>query len=115
MVEGRVCNVHIWNGLQYSSKLPMFMLMDSLHNNIRGRKQLPILFFPTLFVPPFQNGGFEYISREDPDIFCLQEIKCAEDELPKVDITTVHACIPRQQLTPPCPRHIHIANVVVHE
>ncbi|CAI8017366.1 DNA-(apurinic or apyrimidinic site) endonuclease [Geodia barretti] len=30
-----------------------------------------------------KNGGFEYLTHEAPDIFCLQEIKCAEDALPK--------------------------------
>ena len=31
-----------------------------------------------------QNGGFDYIKHEDPDIFCVQETKCTEDDLPKV-------------------------------
>ncbi|XP_064404460.1 recombination repair protein 1-like [Halichondria panicea] len=29
-----------------------------------------------------KNGGLEYIAREDPDIFCVQETKCIEKELP---------------------------------
>ena len=32
----------------------------------------------------FQNGGFDYIKHEDPDIFCVQETKCTEDDLPMV-------------------------------
>ena len=31
-----------------------------------------------------QNKSLQYIQQEDPDIFCLQETKCAEDDLPKV-------------------------------
>ena len=31
-----------------------------------------------------QNKTLQYIQQEDPDIFCLQETKCAEDDLPKV-------------------------------
>jgi AP endonuclease-1 len=30
-----------------------------------------------------KNGGFEYISHEAPDVFCVQETKCALDRLPK--------------------------------
>jgi AP endonuclease-1 len=30
-----------------------------------------------------KNGGFEYLTHEAPDIFCLQETKCAEVSLPK--------------------------------
>ena len=26
----------------------------------------------------------EYVKREDPDIFCVQETKCQEADLPKV-------------------------------
>ena len=33
-----------------------------------------------------QNGGFDYIAHEDPDIFCVQETKCAEAELPLVSV-----------------------------
>ncbi|XP_064404230.1 exodeoxyribonuclease-like isoform X2 [Halichondria panicea] len=29
-----------------------------------------------------KNGGLEYIAREDPDIFCVQETKCIEKDLP---------------------------------
>ena len=31
-----------------------------------------------------QNKSLQYIQQEDPDIFCLQETKCSEDDLPKV-------------------------------
>ena len=31
-----------------------------------------------------QNGGLEYITQENPDIFCVQETKCAEKDLPMV-------------------------------
>lgn len=31
-----------------------------------------------------QNGGMEYIKKEEPDIFTVQETKCADAELPKV-------------------------------
>lgn len=37
-----------------------------------------------MFALVSQNGGFEYIKYEDPDIFCVQETKCTEDDLPKV-------------------------------
>jgi len=30
----------------------------------------------------FQKGGLEYIEREDPDIFCIQETKCSTVKLP---------------------------------
>jgi AP endonuclease-1 len=30
-----------------------------------------------------KNGAFEYIAHEAPDVFCLQETKCAESALPK--------------------------------
>ncbi|CAM6031415.1 unnamed protein product, partial [Sphagnum compactum] len=30
----------------------------------------------------FTKGGLEFIEHEKPDIFCLQETKCAEDQLP---------------------------------
>lgn len=29
-----------------------------------------------------KNGGLEYVKQENPDIFCVQETKCAEKELP---------------------------------
>ena len=32
----------------------------------------------------FQNGGFDYIKYEDADIFCVQETKCMEEDLPMV-------------------------------
>ena len=32
----------------------------------------------------FQSDGLEYIRQECPDIFCLQETKCSENDLPKV-------------------------------
>ena len=31
-----------------------------------------------------QNGGFEYLKHESPEIFTLQEVKCSEDDLPLV-------------------------------
>ena len=31
-----------------------------------------------------QNGGLEYLTHESPDVLCLQETKCAEDDLPTV-------------------------------
>lgn len=29
------------------------------------------------------KGGLEYLRDEDPDVFCVQETKCADDKLPK--------------------------------
>lgn len=30
-----------------------------------------------------KNGGFDYISHEAPDVFCVQETKCSLDQIPK--------------------------------
>ncbi len=38
-----------------------------------------------------QKNGHSYITKEDPDIFCLQETKCSKDKIPKeVEIEGYH-------------------------
>ena len=39
------------------------------------------------FTSLLQNGGMEYVKREDPDIFCVQETKCQEADLPLVRVS----------------------------
>ena len=52
------------------------------------------------FIHCVQNGGLEYIAREYPDIFCVQETKCIEKELPMVGQ-------PLYTHTHPPPTHTH--------
>ncbi len=67
------------------------------------------------FIHCVQNGGLEYNAREDPDIFCVQETKCIEKELPMVGSTTVHTQSPPPPThTPPPHTHSHITPPHTH-
>ena len=62
-----------------------------------------------------QNKSLQYIQQEDPDIFCLQETKCSEDDLPKVltvcTLVVVTVCV--SNCVPFC-RNSYMLKAITH-
>lgn len=80
------------NGKNWNLKIASWNV-DGLRAWIKVFTNLLILYTVNVFsINVFlQKGGLEYLQHEDPDILCLQEIKCSKSKLPpEVEVPGFH-------------------------